>query len=66
MLVLSRRYSQAILIGDDVKIVVLGSRGGYVQIGVTAPSHIEVHREEIHEAIQRSREPLLLLPVPHA
>ncbi|MHC4063872.1 MAG: carbon storage regulator CsrA [Planctomycetota bacterium] len=57
MLVLSRQCNQAIWIDDDVEIVVVGVRRGSVQLGITAPTHVRVHREEIHEAIQRGREP---------
>lgn len=57
MLVLSRQCNQAIWIDDDVEIVVVDARRGRVQLGITAPSHVRVRREEIHEAIQRGREP---------
>lgn len=51
MLVLSRQRDETIMIGDDVRITILGIRGGAVQLGVTAPRHIHVHRKEIYDAI---------------
>ena len=47
MLVLTRKPNEAITIGDDVRIEVLSVAGQYIKIGVTAPRHIRVLREEI-------------------
>lgn len=52
MLILSRRAGEAIDIGEDVKVVVVGVRDGVVQIGVKAPRSITVHREEISQRIK--------------
>ncbi len=53
MLVLSRHRNEVITIGDDVEIKVLEIRGDKVRIGISAPRHIEVHRQEVKEAIER-------------
>ncbi len=47
MLVLSRRVGEKIVIGDDVVISVLELRGDVVRIGVDAPRHVQVRREEL-------------------
>lgn len=52
MLILTRRISESIIIGDDVKITVLGVKGNQVRIGIDAPKHLSVHREEIYERIK--------------
>lgn len=53
MLILMRRVSETIVIGnDEIRITVLGIKGNQVRIGVTAPKEIEVHREEIYQKIQ--------------
>ncbi|MBE3578102.1 MAG: carbon storage regulator CsrA [Limnochordales bacterium] len=52
MLVLTRKVDESIMIGDDVKITVVGVRGDQVKIGIEAPRHIPVHREEIYREIQ--------------
>lgn len=52
MLILSRKKDESIMLGDEIKVTVLGLRGGNVRIGITAPASITVHREEIYEAIK--------------
>lgn len=53
MLVLSRQRNEAIMIGDNIEIVVVDIRGDRVRLGISAPQHIPVHRKEIYEAIKR-------------
>lgn len=49
MLILTRRPVEAIHIGDDVVITVLGVAGGQVRFGITAPRAITIDRAEVHE-----------------
>lgn len=51
MLVLSRKVSQYIMIGNEVRIVVVGFDGDQVKLGVDAPRHVAVHRGEIYEQL---------------
>ena len=53
MLVLSRKLGEAILLGDDIKIVVIDIRGNKVRLGIEAPSELPVHRQEVYDAIRR-------------
>lgn len=53
MLVLSRQRDETIMIGDDIEITVVDIRGDKVRLGITAPSHVSVHRKEVYDAIQR-------------
>jgi carbon storage regulator len=53
MLVLSRRANQSIVVGDDIVITVLDIRGDQVRIGIRAPRHVTVHREEVHSQISQ-------------
>jgi carbon storage regulator len=52
MLVLTRKDKQSIMIGDDIKIMVLSSDGTKVRLGIQAPSNVSVHRTEIYLEIQ--------------
>ena len=52
MLILTRKIDESVIIGDDVKITVLGVKGGQVRLGIDAPKHISVHRQEIYDRIQ--------------
>lgn len=52
MLVLTRRPGESILIGDDIKITVVKIKGRMARIGIDAPRHVAIHRQEIYAAIQ--------------
>ena len=56
MLILTRRISESLMIGDEVKITVLGVKGNQVRIGIEAPKDVAVHREEIYRRIQIEQE----------
>lgn len=55
MLILTRRVGETLMIGDEVTVTVLGVKGNQVRIGVNAPKHVAVHREEIYERIKREK-----------
>jgi carbon storage regulator len=54
MLVLSRRVGESIVIGDDVTVTVLEVRGDVVRVGVAAPRHVTVHREELWRELEEA------------
>ena len=50
MLVLSRRRSEGIAVGDRITVTVLEIRGNQVRLGVEAPKDVRVLRTELAEA----------------
>lgn len=56
MLVLTRRVSETIVIGDDVRFTILDIKGGQVRIGIDAPKSTSIHRLEIYNRIQDAKE----------
>jgi carbon storage regulator len=57
MLVLSRKANQSIMIGDDIRILVVGVDRDQVKLGIEAPRHVPVHRFEIFAEIHRADDP---------
>lgn len=61
MLVLSRKKSEVILVGNSdaqqacIRIVVLEIGKGFVKVGIEAPVSVPVYRMEIWERIQADR-----------
>ncbi len=51
MLVLTRKTSQSIKLGDDITITVVRASNGSVKLGVEAPRNILITREECVERI---------------
>lgn len=47
MLVLSRKYNEEIVIGSNIRVKILEINGNRVRLGISAPNHVPVLREEI-------------------
>jgi carbon storage regulator len=47
MLVLSRKTGGTLVIGENIKIVVLGINGDRIKFGIEAPQDVAVQRKEI-------------------
>jgi carbon storage regulator len=56
MLVLTRRVGEEIVIGDMVRVRIVAVGNQRVKVGITAPSQVTVHREEVHQRLQEFRD----------
>ena len=58
MLVLTRSSGERLIIGDgEITLTVLDVRGNQVRLGIDAPKHVTVHREEIYKKIKDGVDP---------
>lgn len=53
MLVVTRKPSQSVVIGQDIEVVVVSVRGEQVRLGIRAPKSIPVHRKEVLDRMKR-------------
>jgi carbon storage regulator len=53
MLVFSRKKDESLIIGNEIEVTILHIGSGNVKVGISAPRHISVHRQEVYEAIKR-------------
>ena len=52
MLVLTRKLSQSIKIGEDIEITVAEVHEDPARLGIAAPCSVSVHRREVWERVQ--------------
>jgi len=56
MLILARKTNESIIIGDEIVVSVVDIKGEQVKLGITAPRHVKVYRQEVYAAIQAENE----------
>lgn len=52
MLILTRKAGESVMVGDQIKIVVVEVKGRQVRLGVEAPGETKIYRGELFERIQ--------------
>ncbi|MBR8462112.1 carbon storage regulator CsrA [Campylobacter sp. faydin G-24] len=53
MLILSRKENEEILLGDDIKIIVVGISKSGVKLGIEAPKNTMILRSELAYGIKK-------------
>ncbi len=56
MLVLSRKQSEKLIIGDNIIVTVAAISGNRVRLAIQAPADVPIHRSEIREAVRAEEE----------
>ena len=51
MLILTRRLGESIIIEDNIKITVIDINNQQIKLGIDAPKHITINREEIAKKV---------------
>ena len=64
MLILTRRVGEAMKLGEDITVTVLGVRGNQVRIGIDAPKSVAIQREEIYSTAVTDRTPEIGVELP--
>ena len=49
MLILTRYVGEAVMIGDDIAVTVLGIKGSQIRLGIAAPLDVPVDRQEVRQ-----------------
>jgi carbon storage regulator len=63
MLVLTRKIGETIIIGENIRVTIVDIGQGRAKIGVVAPPHIKVDREEVREKKLHEVDPEAAVPV---
>ncbi len=63
MLVLSRKINETILIGEDIRITLLGIEGDKIKLGIDAPKTMKIFREELMQATMSTNQQALSAPL---
>jgi carbon storage regulator len=56
MYIVTRRINEALVIGQNLKVRIVGVKGQQVRIGIEAPRNVPVHRAEIADRIAADAE----------
>lgn len=51
MLVLRRKIGEAVMIGDEIQVQILGIEGDQIKLGFLAPKDVSILRQELYQGI---------------
>ena len=52
MLILTRRLGERIIIEDNIKVTVVDINNQQIKLGIDAPKHITINREEVAKKVK--------------
>jgi carbon storage regulator len=56
MLVVTRKIGEKLIVGNEIEIQVLRIGPNHIRIGIKAPEHISIYRDEVYQAIKNEKE----------
>jgi carbon storage regulator len=56
MLILTRRLGESIIIEDNIKITVVDINKQQIKLGIDAPKHITINREEVARKVKEENQ----------
>jgi carbon storage regulator len=59
MLILSRKPGESIVIDGRIIVKIMRLEGDMVKLGIEAPAHVPVHRQEVYDEIQKNNQEAL-------
>lgn len=54
MLVLTRKKGESIIMQDHIEVTILSVEGDTVKVGISAPKHVDIYRQEVYFAIKEA------------
>ncbi len=52
MLILTRKLGESIIIDDNIKVTVVDINNQQIKLGIDAPKHITINREEVAKKVK--------------
>lgn len=52
MLVLTRKFDESIIIGNDIVVKVVSIAGNQVHLGISAPREVPIYRQEVYDLVR--------------
>ena len=66
MLALSRKKGEALVVGNNIEIMILEVKGDQIKIGIKAPKEVPIYRKEVYEQIQQANKEAMAEQTPEA
>ena len=56
MLILTRKLGESIIIEDNIKVTVVDINNQQIKLGIDAPKHITINREEVAKKVKEENQ----------